>query len=294
MENLELIKCGINIVESLTEYMKKDAIGADFFMHYLTSRNEQSKVSLAQEMAIESLLMKTADMESETKNIADNARENSTRLGMISQAIADLKKSVQAIELEQKKYVEEFKSLITQTATITAQINDIQNISAQTNLLSFNASIEAARAGNAGKGFRVIANEVKKLSNDTSKTSEEIKKNVNNLVASISDMEKKTLRNSSALTDLAEETNQTLESFDSVREINSRNNDNVENITQFINSTFEGLNTVIKTIKDSEDESNRTLELFARCASDNEMLFNDFYSFVFQLRAVFKEMSKLA
>ncbi len=292
MENIDLLKCGINLVESLTEYLQKDAIGADFFMHYLTSRNEQSKVSLEQEMAIETLLMKTADMEGETKHISENAKENSNRLAMISQAIAELKKSVLAIELEQKKYVEEFKSLITQTATITAQINDIQNISAQTNLLSFNASIEAARAGNAGKGFRVIANEVKKLSNDTSKTSEEIKKNVNNLVASISNMEKKTLKNSNALTDLANETNQTLESFDSVRDINSRNNENVENITNFINTTFDGLNTVINAIKKTEDESNKTLELFAKCASDNEMLFNDFYSFAFQIKAILKEMNK--
>ena len=46
MENIDLLKCGINLVESLTEYLQKDAIGADFFMHYLTSRNEQSKVSL--------------------------------------------------------------------------------------------------------------------------------------------------------------------------------------------------------------------------------------------------------
>ncbi|MBR0100231.1 MAG: hypothetical protein IJP90_11035 [Treponema sp.] len=292
MENIDLLKCGINLVESLTEYLQKDAIGADFFMHYLTSRNEQSKVSLEQEMAIETLLMKTADMEGETKHISENTKENSNRLAMISQAIAELKKSVLAIELEQKKYVEEFKSLITQTATITAQINDIQNISAQTNLLSFNASIEAARAGNAGKGFRVIANEVKKLSNDTSKTSEEIKKNVNNLVASISNMEKKTLKNSNALTDLANETNQTLESFDSVRDINSRNNENVENITNFINTTFDGLNTVINAIKKTEEESNKTLELFAKCASDNEMLFNDFYSFAFQIKAILKEMNK--
>ena len=290
MESINLVKAGIDTVETLIQYLAKDAIGGDFLKKYLESREAQSKAAQEQQQALQQLLDDTSEMEAGNRQISESVEGNIHRLGMIAQTIQSLRNSVDVIEQEQRKYAAQFESLISQAKVISSQINDIQNISAQTNLLSFNASIEAARAGVAGKGFRVIANEVKKLSNDTSKTSEEINLNVEKLVNSITNLEKITKSNTEALENLASQTEETLNKFSQVRDANESSNMNITRIGSVIENNVRGINNVISNVKKTEKVNEENLKIFAKCASENEMLFNDLYSFVYELKAIFKDL----
>ena len=71
----------------------------------------------------------------------------------------------------------------------------IQTITEQTNLLALNASIEAARAGDAGRGFSVVADEVRKLADQT----DEATKNVTDMMGSVETGVNETNKNTSSM-----------------------------------------------------------------------------------------------
>jgi methyl-accepting chemotaxis protein len=71
--------------------------------------------------------------------------------------------------------------------TVNGMVQLIQDISVQTNLLALNASIEAARAGDAGKGFMVVASEVKKLSQASASAAKEIAELLQTMQNGVSD-----------------------------------------------------------------------------------------------------------
>lgn len=169
-------------------------------------------------------------------------------------------------------------------------MDEIQNISEQTNLLSFNASIEAAHAGAAGAGFRIIANEVKQLSDSTKKAAERISENIGRLGKSISLLGSDTQNNSKNLRGLSDQADKTLERFDMMRKINGENNENVNRIGQKVSTNIQNINSLIEQIQHFDDLNKKTVNLFAECASKNQMLFNDLYSFSYEVKAVLEDL----
>lgn len=85
--------------------------------------------------------------------------------------------------------VEKMDAINNEVSSILKILNEVEGIAKQTNLLALNAAIEAARAGEAGRGFAVVADEVRNLSESTNKFSKQIRKLVHNVNDALVDAE---------------------------------------------------------------------------------------------------------
>lgn len=108
---------------------------------------------------------------------------------IFSSSAATLKKIVSdmsGLNVQMGSMSERISGLSTTADNINKFVTTITSISDQTNLLALNAAIEAARAGDAGRGFSVVADEVRALATETNKSATEVSELVNGIIQSTS------------------------------------------------------------------------------------------------------------
>ncbi|WP_223178884.1 methyl-accepting chemotaxis protein [Paenibacillus sp. B2(2019)] len=173
-------------------------------------QSEQS-ASLIQELEreVHEITEYTEVMLSTSQTANHNTRKGSESVIALREVSEHSRESVNKVYLALTKLSDQSKDISRITKSIT-------NISNQTNILSLNAAIEAARAGVYGKGFAVIADEVRQLSDQTKGSSVHISQIINELQAGMDEFQQYMLETKGNLEEQDQKVAETLSSFEAI------------------------------------------------------------------------------
>ena len=169
---------------------------------------------------------------------------------------------------------------------ISNAVTVIQDIAAQTNLLSLNASIEAARAGESGRGFAVVAEQIRKLAEDSAESATEIENIVRELMGNSKDSVEKMQELSRDSSVQADKLNRTKESFyelkKEINEVSSASKEIfdqtvvIEELKKGVNDVIEQLASVAQENAASTEETSASMQSLANnvdlCREESAML----------------------
>ena len=169
----------------------------------------------------------------------DTYRVLSKATDSIQETIENIRKNAE----NENELAEKLNTLSNEAQNVNGILSVIKEIADQTNLLALNAAIEAARAGEHGRGFAVVADEVRKLAEKTQKSLVEIESTINVVIQEVVDTSSQMQQSSERINDLSLKTGN-LQS--EINVISERMNEVINNVNQFAKE----ISVIVKTMKE--------------------------------------------
>jgi len=244
--------------------------GSELCNHANTQRAETSTTA----SAVHELAASTVEVTKNTETADEKAKEADKEAIEGTSVVNIAIRSIEELSTEVTNTAEAIDMLKTESENIGGVLDVIREIADQTNLLALNAAIEAARAGEQGRGFAVVADEVRTLASRTQSATQEIQEMIerlqmgsNKAVTAIGESTEKTKTTVEQTQLVGASLNNIAELVNTISEMNSHVAHAVDQQTNVINGINQSVTTIDTASEDTVQSAKHTGGLSDRLSS---------------------------